>query len=42
MTSFVPKGKVDLVADGSVLFPVQEEQIVENVVKEAGIGDMNM
>ncbi|MDG2397947.1 MAG: insulinase family protein, partial [Candidatus Marinimicrobia bacterium] len=42
MTSFVPKGKRDLVADGSVLFPVQEEQIVENVVKEAGIGDMNM
>ena len=42
MTSFVPKGKEDLVADGSVLFPVQEEQIVENVVKEAGIGDMNM
>ena len=42
MTSFVPKGKVDLVAAGSVFFPVQEEQIVKNVVKEAGIGDMNM
>ena len=31
MTNFVPKGKLDLVAEGSVLFPVKEEKIVENI-----------
>ena len=42
LTSFVPKGKVELVAEGSVLFPVVEEEIVENVAKEAGTGGMNV
>ncbi len=42
MTSFVPKGKVDLVAEGSVLFPVKEEKIVKNVEKEAGEGGMDV
>jgi zinc protease len=42
MTNFVPKGKVDLVADGSVLFPIKEEKIVENVAKEAGTGSMDV
>ena len=42
MTNFVPKGSVDLVADGSVLFPIEEEVIVENVEKEAGTGDMEV
>ena len=42
LTSFVPKGKVDLVAEGSVLFPVQEEMIVENVKKETGTGAINV
>ena len=42
MTSFVPKGKVDLVADGSVLFPIKEEKIVENVAKETGTGSMDV
>ncbi|MEA1882705.1 MAG: pitrilysin family protein [Candidatus Marinimicrobia bacterium] len=42
MTSFVPKGKVDLVAEGSVLFPILEEIIVKNVRKESGSGGMNV
>jgi zinc protease len=42
MTSFVPKGKVDLVASGSVLFPIKDEKIVENVAKEAGPGGMDI
>lgn len=42
LTSFVPKGKVDLVADGSVLFPIKEEKIVENVAKETGTGSMDV
>ena len=42
MTSFVPKGSVELVADGSNLFPIKEEVIVKNVAKEAGTGDMEV
>ncbi len=42
MTSFVPEGKVELVAEGSILFPVKEEEIVENVVKETGEGGMDI
>ena len=42
MTSFVPEGKVELVAEGSVLFPVKEEEIVENVAKEAGTGGIDI
>jgi len=42
LTSFVPKGKVDLVAEGSVLFPIQEEMIVENVEKETGAGGIEV
>ena len=42
LTSFVPKGKVNLVAEGSTLFPVKEEEIVENVTKEAGTGGMDV
>ncbi len=42
LTSFVPKGKVDLVAEGSVLFPIQEEMIVKNVKKETGVGSIDV
>ena len=35
LTSFVPKGKVDLVAEGSKLFPVKEEKIVKNKSKKS-------
>jgi len=42
MTSFVPKGKVDLVAEGSAFFPVQEENIVEKIAKETGSDEMNI
>ncbi len=42
LTSFVPKGKVDLVAEGSVLFPIKEEKIVKNVTKAVGEGGMDM
>ncbi|MCH7611841.1 MAG: insulinase family protein [Candidatus Marinimicrobia bacterium] len=42
MTSFVPKGKVDLVAKGSVLFPIKEEIIVENVAKVSVMGEMDI
>ena len=42
LTSFVPRGKVDLVADGSELFPIKEEKIVKNVNKSAGSGSMNI
>ncbi|MGJ8667130.1 MAG: M16 family metallopeptidase [Patiriisocius sp.] len=34
MTSFVPKGKTELIAENSVKAEVVEEEIVENVVKE--------
>jgi zinc protease len=34
MTSFVPKGKTDLIADNSIKAEVVEEKIVENVQKE--------
>ena len=33
MTSFVPKGKIELIAENSVVAPVVEEEIKENVVK---------
>ena len=33
MTSFVPKGKMELIAENSVVAPVVEEEIKENVVK---------
>ncbi len=42
MTSFVPKGKVDLVATGSVLFPIKDEKIVKNEAKEVGTGRMDI
>ena len=42
LTSFVPRGKVDLVADGSELFPIKEEKIVKNVTKSAGSGGMDI
>ncbi len=42
MTSFVPKGKVDLVAKGSILFPIKEEMINENVAKESVAGEMDI
>ena len=42
LTSFVPRGKVDLVAEGSKLFPIKEEKIVKNVNKSAGSGSMNI
>ncbi|MFL3050624.1 MAG: M16 family metallopeptidase [Candidatus Neomarinimicrobiota bacterium] len=39
LTSFVPKGKTDLVADGSELFAIKEEKIVENVEKLVGTSE---
>jgi zinc protease len=33
LTSFVPKGQLDLIAENSVVAPVVEEEIKENVVK---------
>ena len=42
LTSFVPRGKVDLVAAGSELFPIEEEQIVENVETAAGAGELKV
>ncbi len=42
LTSFVPKGQADLVAEGSRLFPVKEEKIVQNVQKEASEGGMDI
>ncbi|SVC35899.1 uncharacterized protein METZ01_LOCUS288753, partial [marine metagenome] len=42
LTSFVPKGKINLVAEGSVLFPVKEEKIVKNVEKQAAEGGMDV
>ena len=42
LTSFVPRGKVGLVADGSKLFPIKEEKIVKNVNKSAGSGSMDI
>ncbi|MDP7465670.1 MAG: pitrilysin family protein [Candidatus Marinimicrobia bacterium] len=42
LTSFVPKGKINLVAEGSVLFHVKEEKIVKNVVEEASKGGMDV
>jgi len=42
MTNFVPKGNLELVAEGSVLFPIQEEKIVENIDKVAGEGGMDI
>jgi len=34
LTSFVPKGQTDLIAQGSVLFPIKEEKIIK--AEEAG------
>jgi zinc protease len=42
VTSFVPKGKVDQVVDGSVLYPVVEEEIVEQVEKVGSEGAMEV
>ena len=42
LTSFVPRGKVNLVADGSELFSIKEEKIVKNVAKSAGSGRMDI
>ena len=39
LSSFVPKGKTDLVAKGSMLFPVKEEKIVKNKAKKVAISD---
>ena len=42
LTSFVPSGMVDLVAEGSALFPVKEEKIIANEEKTVGKGDMDV
>jgi len=42
LTSFVPKGKINLAAEGSVLFPVKEEKIVKNEDKQVGKGGMDV
>ncbi|MCB1121858.1 MAG: insulinase family protein, partial [Verrucomicrobiae bacterium] len=42
VTSFVPKGKVDLVVKGSDLYPVVEEAIVEQVEKTAKGDDIEV
>ena len=42
MTNFVPKGNLNLIAKGSILFPIKEEKITKNIDKEAGEGDMNV
>jgi len=41
LTSFVPKGRVDLIAEGSLIFPIKEEKIEEenfNEFTEGGLG----
>ena len=42
MTNFVPKGNLNLIAKGSILFPIKEEKITKNIDKEASEGDMNV
>ena len=42
MTSFVPKGKTNLIAEGSMLFPIKEEKIVANEKKEVGDDAMDV
>jgi len=42
LTSFVPKGKINLVARGSLLFPINEEKIVANEEKVINDDDMNI
>jgi len=42
MTNFVPKGNLNLIAAGSVLFPIKEEKIIKNVDKITSEGDMNV
>ncbi len=42
LTSFVPRGGVDLVAEGSKLFPINEEKIVKNISKAASQGGMDI
>ena len=42
LTSFVPRGKVELVAEGSKLFPINEEKIVKNIDKVTGEGGMDI
>ena len=39
LSSFVPKGKTDLIAQGSSLFPVKEEKIVKNKAKKVTMSD---
>ena len=42
LTSFVPRGKVNLIAEGSNLFPINEEKIVKNVKKAVSDGGMGV
>jgi len=42
LTSFVPRGKVDLVAEGSKLFPINEEKIVKSVKKAVSDDEMGV
>ena len=42
MTNFVPKGDLDLIAEGSILFPIKEEKIIKNTDKIAGEGSINI
>ena len=42
LTSFVPRGKFELVAEGSKLFPINEEKIVKNIDKVTGEGGMDI
>ncbi|MGY8781260.1 MAG: insulinase family protein, partial [Fidelibacterota bacterium] len=42
LTSFVPKGRLDLVAEESVLYPISEEKIVKNIAKKTGSSRMNV
>ncbi len=41
LSSFVPKGKVNLIAEGSKLFPVKEEKIVKNIQTKS-VNDIGM
>ncbi len=42
LTSFVPKGKINLIAEGSILFPINEEKIIANKEKKIIDDGMNV
>lgn len=42
LTSFVPKGKINLIAEGSILFPINEEKIIANKEKKINDDGMNV